>query len=51
MSIREITIDELRRMNGKEALIIQGCGAPLQEWQDGINDRRQAQHNRYDRHR
>ena len=31
MSIREITIDELRRMNGKEALIIQGCGAPLQE--------------------
>ena len=38
MSIREITIDELRRMNGKEALIIQGCGAPLQEWQDGIND-------------
>lgn len=38
MSIREITIGELRRMNGKEALIIQGCGAPLQEWQDGIND-------------
>ena len=38
MSIRNITIDELRRMNGQEALILQGCGAPLQEWQDGIND-------------
>ena len=38
MSIREITIDELRHMNGQEALILQGCGAPLQEWQDGIND-------------
>ena len=38
MSIKKITTDELRRMNGKEALIIQGCGGPLQEWLDGIND-------------
>ena len=26
MSIKEISIDELRRMNGKEGLILQGCG-------------------------
>ena len=38
MSIRRITTDELRRMNGQEALILQGCGGSLQEWVDGIND-------------
>ena len=38
MSIRIITTDELRRMNGQEALILQGCGGSLQEWVDGIND-------------
>lgn len=38
MSITHIEPDELRRMSGKEGLIIQGCGGSLQEWVDGIND-------------
>ena len=38
MSIKTISTDELRRMSGKEALILQGCGGSLQEWVDGIND-------------
>lgn len=38
MSIKEITTDELRRMNGKEGLILQGCGGDLQEWLDGVNE-------------
>ena len=37
MSISIITIDDLRRMNGKEGLILQGCGGDPQEWLDGIN--------------
>lgn len=36
--IREITTDDLRRMENKEGLILQDCGGDLQEWQDGIND-------------
>ena len=38
MSITGITIDELRRMEDQEGLVLQGCGGPLQEWLDGIND-------------
>lgn len=38
MSIKNIEAEELREMNGKEGLIIQGCGGPLQEWLDGINE-------------
>lgn len=38
MSIEKITADNLRRMNGKEGLILQGCGGDLKEWLDGIND-------------
>ena len=38
MPIKEISIDELRRMNGKDGLVLQGCGGDLQEWLDGIND-------------
>lgn len=38
MSIKTITADELRRMNGQEGLILQGCGGDPQEWLDGIND-------------
>lgn len=37
MSITEITIDELRRMEEREGLVLQGCGGPLQDWLDGIN--------------
>ena len=38
MSIKRIRAEELRRMNGQEGLILQGCGGDLQEWVDGIND-------------
>lgn len=38
MSIRQITADELRRMNGQEGLVLQGCGGDPQEWLDGINE-------------
>lgn len=38
MSIKIITAEDLRRMDGKEGLILQGCGGELQEWLDGIND-------------
>lgn len=37
MSIKEITIDQLRRMKNQEGLVLQGCGGDLQEWHDGIN--------------
>ena len=35
--IREITTDELRKMDKQEGLVLQGCGGDLQEWLDGIN--------------
>ena len=35
--ISQITTDDLRKMSGKEGLILQGCGGDLQEWVDGIN--------------
>lgn len=38
MSVKQITTDDLRRMKGKEGLILQGCGGSPQEWVDGIND-------------
>ncbi len=38
MSVKPITTDELRRMDGAEGLILQGCGGDPQEWVDGIND-------------
>ena len=37
MSIKNITADDLHRMNGKEGLILQGCGGDPREWLDGIN--------------
>ena len=36
--MEKITTDALRRMEGQEGLILQGCGGDLQEWVDGIND-------------
>lgn len=36
--IKKITTDDLRKMQNKEGLILQGCGGNLQEWQDGINE-------------
>ena len=38
MSIKNITPDDLRQMQDREALILQGCGGEPQEWLDGIND-------------
>lgn len=35
--MKEITIDDLRRMGDQEGLVLQGCGGDLQEWVDGIN--------------
>ena len=35
--IKQITTDDLRRMEGQEGLVLQGCGGPPQEWVDGIN--------------
>lgn len=37
MKINQITLSDLRRINGKEGLILQGCGGETQEWVDGIN--------------
>ena len=36
--MKTITSEELRRMDGQEGLILQGCGGPAQEWLDGINE-------------
>lgn len=36
--MQQITTEDLRKMEGREGLIIQGCGGDLQEWVDGIND-------------
>lgn len=38
MSIQKITTEDLRRMEGQDGLILQGCGGDLQEWLDGAND-------------
>lgn len=35
--IKQITTEDLLRMDGQEGLILQGCGGDLQEWVDGIN--------------
>ena len=36
--VKQITADDLRQMEDREGLILQGCGGNLQEWVDGIND-------------
>lgn len=36
--MKQITTTELRKMTGKEGLILQGCGGDLNEWVDGINE-------------
>ena len=38
MSITQIEAEQLRNMNDKEGLILQGCGGNAQEWLDGINE-------------
>ena len=36
-TVKQITTDDLRHMEDKEGLILQGCGGNPQEWVDGIN--------------
>ena len=38
MSVKHINIKDLLEYEGKEGLILQGCGGDPQEWIDGIND-------------
>lgn len=38
MEIKSVSLQELRKMNNSEGLILQGCGGDLQEWVDGINE-------------
>lgn len=38
MSVKNINAEDLRKMRGKEGLILQGCGGSPQEWVDGINE-------------
>lgn len=38
MTIKNIITSDLRKMNNKEGLILQGCGGEVKEWVDGIND-------------
>lgn len=38
MTIKNITTSDLRKMNNKEGLILQGCVGEVKEWVDGIND-------------
>lgn len=35
--MKEISVEELRAMEGQEGLILQGCGGDASEWLDGIN--------------
>lgn len=37
MEIRRITTNDMHRMEGQEGLILQGCGGPLEQWVDGVN--------------
>lgn len=37
MNIKNITAEDLRCMEDKEGLILQGCGGNPKEWVDGIN--------------
>ena len=34
---KQITTDDLRRMDGQEGLVLQGCGGDPREWVDDIN--------------
>lgn len=38
MSITNIESEALRKMQGKEGLVLRGCGGDLQEWVDGISN-------------
>jgi len=37
VSVKSISIEELKSMKDNEGIIFQGCGGDKQEWVDGIN--------------
>ena len=37
-AVKQITTDDLRKMDGQEGLVLQGCGGDPQEWVDGVNE-------------
>ncbi len=37
MKINAVSTEDLRRMEGKEGLVLRGCGGETKEWVDGIN--------------
>ena len=37
MNIKKITAEDLCSMEGREGLVLQGCGGEPKEWVDGIN--------------
>ena len=37
MSIKDITVEELRTMKDRAGIVFQGCGGDPQEWIDGVN--------------
>lgn len=37
-TVRQLTTDDLRRMDGQDGLVLQGCGGDPREWVAGIND-------------
>lgn len=37
MAIRNVDKESIRRMEGREGLVLTGCGGDLTEWLDGIN--------------
>ena len=38
MEIKHITTEDLRKMPGKEGLVLQGCGGDPKEWVNGLNE-------------
>ena len=38
MSIKTITTDDLRKMEGSKGLVLQSCGVSLDKWIDGVNE-------------
>ena len=35
--IPKISAEDLKKMQDREGLVLQGCGGDLQEWEDGIH--------------
>ena len=35
--IQKISAEDLKKMQDREGLVLQGCGGDLREWEDGIH--------------